>query len=127
LCGCVLGSPARLQTAHHEELQIVVPGEVKVLRMESLMRAERQGDVEAFANLQTEKARRRDTDHLREMFVDQELTANHGILASECALPKRVAEDCSGGSATRLIVFGGEEPPSEGRYAESCKNISADP
>lgn len=91
------------------------------------MRAQRQGDVEAFANLQTEKVRRRDADHLSQMFVDQELAANHGILASERALPKCVAEDCSGGSATRLIVFGGEKPPFEGRYAESCKKISADP
>ena len=86
------------------------------------MRAERQGEIEALANLQTEEVRRRDADHLSQMIVDQELAANHGILASEFALPKCVAENYSGGSATRMIVFGGEKPPFEGHYAERCEN-----
>src|SRR5262249_38623735 len=89
------------------------------------IRAERNGDLEAVADFDTEELGRGDADDGKDMAVEAHGAAGNRRIQGELGLPEGITDDGSGGAAARLIVGGGEDAAHGRAGAEGSEEVSA--
>src|SRR5262245_31959910 len=125
--GGLLKRPARFEPPYHSE----PPGEAAInpviFAIDDGFGANRRGHVKVAPHFDADEASLIDANDLDGMAVERDLPSYDRRVASVCALPERVADDCAGRAAAALIIGAREDAPHRGPNSERVEEISAHP
>src|SRR5215472_7805046 len=124
-CG-FLQCPSRFKTADGAQPPAIMFAKKRVFGIKDWLGADRQSNIKVASDLHAEEGRGSNPDNFRWVTVKADLVSDNRT-AAKFALPKRIADNDTGRTATTLIVGGRDQAALRRAKSERLEEAAADP